>query len=851
MRPILYANDETAFTSNGLGRLSDCTRCEVTEERNGIYICEFDIPVTSPMYSTIKEGCYIAAIHDDRHDIQPFEIYGRSAPINGVVTFFAHHLSYKLSNVIMKPFTASSCAQTFQKLQSETYNPNPFTFWTDKAVNNTFKNEVPASCRSLLAGQEGSILDVYGTGEYEFDKWAVKLYLHRGNDNGVSIRYGVNLTDIEHETDISNSFSAIAPYWKSDDGQTVVMLPEGYIVSPNVPIELFQWTTETGEFVTDQNGNIIEFATPNIVIAPYDMSSNFEEAPTVEQLRTAATNYLANNSPWLPKENITVSFVDMAHTEDYKDIAALQRVSLCDRVSVYCGPLGVDAVSMKVIRVVYNVLAETYNEIELGDAATTFAETVLANVEDLPKNIPTKTEMENAIEHATELITGGLGGYVIFNMNANGQPEEILIMDTPDTQTAVNVWRFNKNGLGHSHNGYNGPFNDVALTYDGKINASMITTGQLNASLVKAGTLSAVSNNNNFWNMETGMFVLRSAGASSGIVYYNGVLTISADNITTGTLSAYRIKGGILSLGGLNNSNGVLNILDANDNIIGSWTNTGVTINAGQMTTTGVRNGYTYKTVFGLGAIDFYVGDTLYSKLQMNYSNSRQTLALTSEGVTYVNGDEGVSIRGGESISTGFAVTACIKEKWTSYYLNSGAYQGEINISSDGIKLDAYVAYLDISKADRKTTVYGGFAVMGGTKSRIVETDQYSDRLLYCYETPSPMFGDVGEGVISEDGRCYVWLDPVFAQTITTTQYQVFLQKYGTGDCWIAERKPGYFVVEGTAGLAFGWELKAKQADFDQYRLERNTETYKPDTRDYGGEAAQHIDDLKKGRIAA
>ena len=140
---------------------------------------------------------------------------------------------------------------------------------------------------------------------------------------------------------------------------------------------------------------------------------------------------------------------------------------------------------------------------------------------------------------------------------------------------------------------------------------------------------------------------------------------------------------------------------------------------------------------------------------------------------------------------------------------------------------------------------------MGGTKSRIVETDQYSDRLLYCYETPSPMFGDVGEGVISEDGRCYVWLDPVFAQTITTTQYQVFLQKYGAGDCWIAERKPGYFVVEGTAGLAFGWELKAKQADFDQYRLERNTENYKPDTRDYGGEAAQYIDDLKKGRIAA
>lgn len=822
MKPILYAGDETAFTSNGLGRLSDCTRCEVTEERNGIYICEFDIPVTSPMYSTIKEGCYIAAIHDDRHDIQPFEIYGRSAPINGVVTFFAHHLSYKLSSVIMKPFTASSCAQAFQKLQSETYNPNPFTFWTDKAVNNTFKNEVPASCRSLLAGQEGSILDVYGTGEYEFDKWAVKLYLHRGNDNGVSIRYGVNLTDIEHEKDISNSFSAIAPYWKSDDGLMIITLPEGYVVAPNVPIEIFPWTTETGEFVTDQNGNIIDFATPNIVIAPYDMSSNFEEAPTVAQLRAAATNYLANNRPWLPKTNITVSFVDMAHTEDYKDIAALQRVSLCDSVSVYCGPLGVDAVSMKVIRVVYNVLTETYNEIELGDAATTFAETVLANVEDLPKNIPTKAEMEDAIEHATELITGGLGGYVIFNMNANGQPEEILIMDTPDTQTAVNVWRFNKNGLGHSHNGYNGPFNDVALTADGKINASMITTGQLNANLINGGTING--NNVNVTNLNASNIVGGTMSAdriSGGTINGNNVniTNLNASNIVAGTLNANLLRAGtITDASGLNywildgeNSNFV-----TRRGTIGSFT-----LSNGALT-------YGSLDVGGTGA---YVGSGGISYNETLGSGNTAKVNMHAQGLDmYYNGVRKIRLIIND---LGFLI---------STYGSDGTLSHPFQIQDHGLT----------KRIDARFDVYCSKALsVTGTKSRVVKTEQYSDRLLYCYETPSPMFGDVGEGVISEDGRCYVWLDPVFAQTITTTQYQVFLQKYGAGDCWIAERKPGCFVVEGTAGLAFGWELKAKQADFDQYRLERNTETYQPDTRDYGGEAAQYIDDLKKGRIAA
>ena len=138
-----------------------------------------------------------------------------------------------------------------------------------------------------------------------------------------------------------------------------------------------------------------------------------------------------------------------------------------------------------------------------------------------------------------------------------------------------------------------------------------------------------------------------------------------------------------------------------------------------------------------------------------------------------------------------------------------------------------------------------------GTKSRRVSTDQYSDRLLYCYETPSPMFGDVGEGVIAEDGLCYITLDAVFAQTITTAQYQVFLQKYGDGDCWVKDRKGGYFIVQGTPGLAFGWEIKAKQRDYDQKRLDRAEEPYKPETTDYGAEAAQYIDNLKKEREIA
>ena len=147
--------------------------------------------------------------------------------------------------------------------------------------------------------------------------------------------------------------------------------------------------------------------------------------------------------------------------------------------------------------------------------------------------------------------------------------------------------------------------------------------------------------------------------------------------------------------------------------------------------------------------------------------------------------------------------------------------------------------------------ITGGDLSVSGTKSRLVTTDQYSDRLLYCYETPSPLFGDVGEAVIGDDGLCYVTIDPIFAQTITTDNYQVFLQRYGAGDCYVQERKGGWFVVAGTPGLAFGWEIKGKQADVDQRRLDRNDEKFTVPQQTYGEDAAKHIDDIRKEREAA
>lgn len=173
----------------------------------------------------------------------------------------------------------------------------------------------------------------------------------------------------------------------------------------------------------------------------------------------------------------------------------------------------------------------------------------------------------------------------------------------------------------------------------------------------------------------------------------------------------------------------------------------------------------------------------------------------------------------------------------------SGGAQNAITlVGYDGGELNGYRGVLN-----GNWLVAGDFSV-SGTKNRVVETENYGSRLLYAYETASPIFGDIGDGEIAEDGKCYVALDPVFAQTISTDDYQVFLQKCGEGDCYIAERKPNYFIVQGTPGLTFCWELKAKQSDFSQRRLEPQRLYKNQSEPDYGEMGMNHINKIQNER---
>ena len=476
MIPILYAGNEKDFLNNGLGRLSDAIKCTVEEERNGIYELEMTYPITGVHYADIQENNIIYAPSEDGGVNQAFIIYKISKPINGIVTINAQHISYLLNGFIVMPYTATSIADALNKINANAVPETGFTFTTDILLSKPFKLDTPRSIRSLLGGESGSLLDVYGGHDYYFNNFTVSLLSDRGHDNGVTIRYGKNLTDLNAVSNTTNVYTGIVPYWMDSETGTIVFVDDYVVYSEHATTYPYKY------------------------IKCVDFSMDFEEAPSKAQLFASAESYLASNDGWKIKNNIEVSFVSLADTEEYKNIAPLERVKLCDTVTVEYSKLGI-SFKTKVIRTVYNVLLNRYDSIELGDTTYTLAQAI-SQANDTPTLQETTSAIQSAVQNATKLIRGGYGGHVVMMANANGLPEEILIMDTEDITTAEKVWRWNLNGLGYSDDGYDGPYG-TAITMDGQIVANFITAGVLNAGILRAGIISDEMGLNS-WNLETG-----------------------------------------------------------------------------------------------------------------------------------------------------------------------------------------------------------------------------------------------------------------------------------------------------------------------------------------------------------
>ncbi len=377
MRPILYPADTLQFTDNGIGTLTDAISCIVTEERNGAYYLEMEYPQNGIHAEDIELDNILFVYANDTKNAQAFRIVTINKSITDRILVTAYHISYDLNYFPVEPFVATGISDILSGIEENTVGTCPFTI-TSNIENTTsqYNQIVPKSVRSCLGGSENSLLQLFSGSnppEYEWDNFAVHLWTQRGADHGVTLRYAKNIMDLQNEINTSNA-TAVLPFWTNADETVVIIgdLQYASVVDPDVP--------------------------KTIVL---DLSDKFDDTPTKYQINQAGLEYVTAAQICNPTSSITVSFVNLADTEEYKDIVPLETVRLCDTVTVIYEPLNI-SVNFKVIKTVYNSLLERYESIELGNAKSSLGKTLAGAITDINSVIKSNGKIISVVQKLDE-----------------------------------------------------------------------------------------------------------------------------------------------------------------------------------------------------------------------------------------------------------------------------------------------------------------------------------------------------------------------------------------------------------------------------------------------------------------
>ena len=503
MKPILFPEGQKTFNTNGMGRLSDAISCKVTEERNGQYELHMEYPIDGQLIEELRYSRIIYATPADGKSPQPFRIYRITKPLSGVVEIDAEHISYHMSHIPVLPFEAVGMDPAFEGLKNNSAEENPFTIEKEgafgTALANSFKVSEPNNLRALLFGSEGSVIDTFG-GEWEFDHFRAILHKERGKDRGVTIRYGKNLTDLKQEENIQNTYTGICPYWKglNEDGtEQIVYLPEKVLHSTSASNYPYQRT------------KVVDF------------SSEFQEAPTADELRARGEKYIKDNDVGTPTVSLDVSFIALHETQEYADMTRIYHINLCDTVTVLFPALNVST-KAKVVKTVYDVLLDRYESITIGAVQAYLSAALAASQEKaVEKAVAISNSTANAdyvtkttfnalsgavgnaqrdiyhLQDFEEAITGVGGGYVVITIDENKQTDCLYILiDSPVLSAAKKVYRWNEEGLSYTAGGIEkGSWVNIAGS-DGKLSAGFLK-----------GIITDVLGKNS-WNLESGVFSL-------------------------------------------------------------------------------------------------------------------------------------------------------------------------------------------------------------------------------------------------------------------------------------------------------------------------------------------------------
>ena len=631
MTPILFAPNRTSL----LAHLADATVCEVAEERNGTYELYLEIPIASEQYTMIETDCWIQARPSEGSPDQFFRVYNVEKNMAGLAIVEAEHISYLLAAYPVDRVAPANrtATQAMNAVLTRAAQLLPahhgFQAWSDVTATSNGFSATAGSARAALGGVQGSILQFYG-GEYEFDNLTVRLHRARGRNSGVRIEYRKNLLGLKASISTERSFTGLFPFVRNDD--SYVFLPEHVL------------------WVDNRSG-------VQRRVMMRDFTHDLGDNPTVAQLRAAGQSFLSANDINVPSISMDVDFVHLWNSPEYAEFVDLERVALCDTITVYHPDMGVD-VTTKVIRTVYDTLRERFVKITLGSAQSNMA-SVLTGIReeiaaiDVPEISGIQELINQAVDNATNAITGNSGGRVILHPARN--PQELLILtDANDTiQTARRLWRWNAGGLGFATNGFNGTFR-TAITADGQIVADFITTGTLTANVIRAGILTDAAGRFSL-NMTTGAARLDNATLNN-VTIAGGSLNVrnatgtreTTINATTGLSTNF-----ITVTGGSINIRNATGTRETTINATTGLTTNFVTVTGGSINITGANDRVTRIDANGLTANNATLNTATIVGGSLTIRNANGTRETVINATTGLSTNNAVITGGSVEISAG------------------------------------------------------------------------------------------------------------------------------------------------------------------------------------------------------
>jgi phage minor structural protein len=457
--PVIFKPGEKDFSTNGLGRLIDATRCEVTEEANGKYELELDYPAISKFSDYFVNGYQIKAKPNDLEDYHIFEIKQtyKDTFTNSIVVY-AQSRTYKLGNRQVRLVTVDNKngLEAMRLIESNMDEPCDIKLFSDinTASSTIFEARNVLNC---IAGEQGSLLQYWG-GEIKREPFKLSLLKRRGRDKVGTVRYGKDLSGLTIKFDWQSIITKVLPFAELQSGldgtsQRIYgnAVKSEYIKNyPDVYAQYVQFTEDQGV---------------------KDLSS----------LNKVASKYFTAINPGCdkPKVSIELEIEKLTDSEEAKEFAKMRNYNLFDTFNVYHKLYDID-IDTKVTGIVYDSLTEKTKKITAGDTQIAFYKQQNQDFQEAIKTLTKKDYMSNFIDYITDLINGVKGGSIL--QYPKNRPHTLYFMDTDSTDTAKNVIAINNQGIGFSTTGWKGPFRN-AWTIDGILNADFIRAGKIRSDI--------------------------------------------------------------------------------------------------------------------------------------------------------------------------------------------------------------------------------------------------------------------------------------------------------------------------------------------------------------------------------